>query len=219
VESDRPAEGPYLFSILREIRRRLPRYPSDRRGIRFAIDRSRKLPVYNYRGKVPLGLADGRRPAARFITRLCDESRSEQIMSTQEKMAGNWNQVKGKVKQKWGQLTDDELSEVEGNFDQLVGLVQQKTGQARDNIERILHDISEQAGGTFTQATETARQYAGQAAEQLRGAAGQARDRTMEGYEQAAEMIRRRPAESVAIAFGTGILLGIVVGLIAGSRD
>lgn len=41
----------------------------------------------------------------------------------------------------------------------------------------------------------------------------------MQGYEQASDMIRQRPAESVAIAFGTGILLGIVVGLIAGSRD
>jgi uncharacterized protein YjbJ (UPF0337 family) len=140
-------------------------------------------------------------------------------MSTQEKVMGNWNQVKGKVKQRWGQLTDDELSEVEGNIDQLVGLVQQKTGEARQHIERVIHDISEQAGGSFTAATESAREYAGQAAEQLRGAAEQVRDRTMEGYEQAQEIIRKRPAESIAVAFGTGILLGIVVGLIAGSRD
>ncbi len=140
-------------------------------------------------------------------------------MSTQEKVMGNWNQMKGKVKQKWGQLTDDELSEVEGNIDQLVGLVQQKTGEARQHIERVLHDISEQAGGSFTQATESARQYAEQATEQLRGAAEHMRDRTMEGYEQAQDIIRKRPAESIAVAFGTGILLGIVVGLIAGSRD
>jgi uncharacterized protein YjbJ (UPF0337 family) len=139
-------------------------------------------------------------------------------MNTQE-MRGDWNQVKGKVKQNWGQLTDDELSEVEGNIDGLIGLVQQKTGQAREHIERVLHDISQQAGGSFTAATETAREYAGQAAEQLRGATEQIRDRTMQGYDQASEMIRRRPAESVAVAFGTGILLGIVVGLIAGSRD
>jgi uncharacterized protein YjbJ (UPF0337 family) len=139
-------------------------------------------------------------------------------MNTQE-MRGDWNQVKGKVKQNWGQLTDDELSEVEGNIDGLIGLVQQKTGQAREHIERILHDISQQAGGSFTAATETAREYAGQAAEQLRGATEQMRDRTMQGYDQASEMIRRHPAESVAVAFGTGILLGIVVCLIAGSRD
>jgi uncharacterized protein YjbJ (UPF0337 family) len=140
-------------------------------------------------------------------------------MSTQEKMVGNWNQVKGKVKQKWGQLTDDELSEVEGNFDQLVGLVQQKTGQAREQIERAIRDISNQAGSSFTAASETARQYAEEGMEQLRGAAEQMRDRTMEGYEQAQEMIRRRPAESIAVAFGTGLLVGIVVGLVAGSRD
>jgi hypothetical protein len=41
----------------------------------------------------------------------------------------------------------------------------------------------------------------------------------MEGYEQAYEMIRSRPTESIAVAFGTGLLLGIVVGLVAGSRD
>ena len=46
-----------------------------------------------------------------------------------------------------------------------VGLVQQKTGQAREHIERVLGEISEQAGGSFTQATETAREYAHQAAD------------------------------------------------------
>jgi uncharacterized protein YjbJ (UPF0337 family) len=149
----------------------------------------------------------------------CDLFARSKIMTTQEKIMGNWNQVKGKVKQRWGQLTDDELSEVEGNIDQLIGLVQQKTGEARQQIERALRDISEQAGGSFTQATEAARQYAEQAAEQFRGTAEQVRERTMEGYEQAQEIIRRRPAESIAIAFGTGLLVGIVVGLVAGSRD
>lgn len=140
-------------------------------------------------------------------------------MSTQEKVKGNWNQLKGKVKQRWGQLTDDELQEVEGNFDQLVGLVQQKTGEGRQQIERILTDLSDQAGGTFANVAETARQYADQATESLRGAAEQVRGRTMERYEEAQEMIRQRPAESIAIAFGTGLLVGIVVGLVAASRD
>jgi uncharacterized protein YjbJ (UPF0337 family) len=140
-------------------------------------------------------------------------------MSTQEKVKGNWNQFKGKVKQRWGQLTDDELQEVEGNFDQLVGLVQQKTGEGRQQIERILNDLNEQAGGAFAHVAETARQYADQATETLHGVAEQVRGRTMERYEEAQEMIRQRPAESIAIAFGTGLLVGIVVGLVAGSRD
>jgi len=140
-------------------------------------------------------------------------------MNTQEKVMGNWNQIKGKVKQKWGQLTDDELSEVEGNFDQLVGLVQQKTGEARKQIERTLSEISDQAGGTFTQATEADRQYVDQAGEKLRGAADQIRERGRESYEEAQQMFRRRPAESVAVAFGTGLVVGLIVGLVASSRN
>jgi uncharacterized protein YjbJ (UPF0337 family) len=139
-------------------------------------------------------------------------------MSTQDTVMGNWNQLKGKVKQHWGQLTDDELSEVEGNVDQLIGLVQQKTGEARHNIEQVISGFSRDVGGSFTQATETARQYANQATEALRGATDQIRERGMQQYEDAQEMVRRRPAEAVAMAFGTGLVVGLVVGLITGSR-
>jgi uncharacterized protein YjbJ (UPF0337 family) len=139
-------------------------------------------------------------------------------MSTQETITGNWNQLKGKVKQHWGQLTDDELSEVEGNMDQLVGLVQQKTGEARQSIERVLADLSKNSGGAFTQVTETARQYADQATDAVRGAADQIRERGMQQYEDAQRMVRQRPAEAVAMAFGTGLVVGLVVGLVASSR-
>ena len=140
-------------------------------------------------------------------------------MSTQEKILGHWNQLKGKVKQRWGQLTDDELSEVEGNFDQLVGLVQQKTGEGREQIQRTLNELSSQAGGAFSDVTETARQYVDQASEKLRGAAGQIRERGQEYADDAQEMVRRRPAESVAVAFGAGLIVGLLVGIVAGSRD
>jgi len=140
-------------------------------------------------------------------------------MSTQEKMMGNWNQLKGKVKQKWGQLTDDELNEVEGNTDQLIGLVQQKTGESREQIEKALSNLSDAAGSAFTQATETARQYVGQASESLRGATDQIRERGMESYEEAQRMVRQRPAESVAVAFGAGLVVGLIVGLVGSSRN
>jgi uncharacterized protein YjbJ (UPF0337 family) len=139
-------------------------------------------------------------------------------MSTKEKVSGDWNQLKGKVKQHWGQLTDDELSEVEGNIDQLVGLVQQKTGEARQNIEKALTSMSQDAGGTLSQATEAARDYANQATEALRGAGDQLREHGMQHYEDAQAMVRRRPAEAVAMAFGTGLVVGLVVGLVACSR-
>ncbi|MCF8235921.1 MAG: CsbD family protein [Bacteroidales bacterium] len=47
---------------------------------------------------------------------------------------GNWNEVKGKLKQKYGQLTDDDLSYAEGKEDELLGRLQKKTGKERDEL-------------------------------------------------------------------------------------
>jgi uncharacterized protein YjbJ (UPF0337 family) len=55
---------------------------------------------------------------------------------------GNWNQVKGRLKQKWGQLTDDDLSYEEGREDELIGRIQQRTGQAREEVERAIREFS-----------------------------------------------------------------------------
>ena len=48
------------------------------------------------------------------------------------RIEGNWKAVKGKVKQKWGQLTDDDLSQIDGRRDQLEGKIQQRYGLAKD---------------------------------------------------------------------------------------
>ncbi len=49
---------------------------------------------------------------------------------------GNWKQMTGKIKEEWGDLTDDEITEAEGNRDQLVGKVQERYGVAKDEAER-----------------------------------------------------------------------------------
>ncbi|HUA68774.1 MAG TPA: CsbD family protein [Candidatus Saccharimonadales bacterium] len=51
---------------------------------------------------------------------------------------GNWNIAKGKLKQKFAQLTDDELQFIEGKEDELIGRIQKRTGQAREKIERTV---------------------------------------------------------------------------------
>ena len=50
-------------------------------------------------------------------------------------LQGQWNQVRGELKKKWGQLTEDDLRFTNGNIDQLVGRIQSKTGEAREAIE------------------------------------------------------------------------------------
>ncbi len=47
-------------------------------------------------------------------------------------LEGQWKQLKGKVKQQWGRLTDDEVNQVNGRYDELVGLVQERYGYSRD---------------------------------------------------------------------------------------
>ena len=52
-----------------------------------------------------------------------------------EQVRGNWNQMKGKVKQRWGDLTDDDLTRIEGNRDELVGRLQERYGYAKERTE------------------------------------------------------------------------------------
>ncbi|MEQ4544453.1 MAG: CsbD family protein, partial [Pantoea agglomerans] len=46
----------------------------------------------------------------------------------EDRIGGNWKQFKGKVKEKWGDLTDDDMTVVEGKRDQLVGKIQERYG-------------------------------------------------------------------------------------------
>ncbi len=60
--------------------------------------------------------------------------------ATSQKWEGRWDQLKGKVKQAWGMLTDDDLKQVEGKYDQLIGLIKTKTGKTQAEIEKQLND-------------------------------------------------------------------------------
>ena len=65
-------------------------------------------------------------------------------MGTDEKMQfeGKWDQMKGRVKEAWGDLTDDDLERTGGKWDQLVGTIKEKTGQAGDAIEKKLRELT-----------------------------------------------------------------------------
>jgi uncharacterized protein YjbJ (UPF0337 family) len=56
-------------------------------------------------------------------------------------LEGKWDQGKGRVKEAWGVLTNDDLDRTEGKFDRLVGTIKEKTGDAVDTIEKKLNDI------------------------------------------------------------------------------
>lgn len=57
-----------------------------------------------------------------------------------DEASGNWKQFKGKMKQKWGKLTDDDMQVIEGKRDQLVGKIQERYGSTKDEAEREVTD-------------------------------------------------------------------------------
>jgi uncharacterized protein YjbJ (UPF0337 family) len=62
-----------------------------------------------------------------------EENMNEDILK------GKWKQFRGSVKQRWGELTDDELDQIDGRRDQLVGKLQEKYGYSRDRAEQELN--------------------------------------------------------------------------------
>ena len=65
-----------------------------------------------------------------------------------DRMEGNWKQFKGKVKEQWGKLTDDDLDTINGRREQLEGKIQERYGIARDQAAR---DVDNWLNNTATQ--------------------------------------------------------------------
>jgi len=56
-------------------------------------------------------------------------------------LKGNWNEIKGKLKQKYAQLTDDDLTFAEGKEEELLGRLQQRLGKSKEEIRREIEKV------------------------------------------------------------------------------
>ena len=116
---------------------------------------------------------------------------------------GNWNMLKGKLRQKWGALTDDDLPQVRGEAEQIIGAIQRRTGEAREVIEQYLCEVSGSAGS----AIGTVRDHARYAAGQIRA-----------GYDEADRFVRNRPKATLLVCLGVGLIAGALSALSVRSR-
>jgi uncharacterized protein YjbJ (UPF0337 family) len=143
-------------------------------------------------------------------------------MVNQQVLEGHWDEIKGKLRQHWGALTDDDLQQFNGRVDQLVGVIQRKTGESRDKIENYLEEVIAESGGE--DALQSAREYTRHAAESVQraarevggraqAAARQVRESMGDSYAEAEHLVRDRPIESLAVCFGAGLIAGVVVGM------
>ena len=73
-------------------------------------------------------------------TNSCDQHTAQRRIIDMNKLQfkGSWNEVKGKLKQKYAQLTDDDLAYGEGKDDELIGRLQKRLGKSAEEIRRII---------------------------------------------------------------------------------
>lgn len=136
----------------------------------------------------------------------------------QQVLEGSWSQVKGKVRERWGQVTENELDEARGNVEQLVGLIQEKTGEARGEVESYLEDAAADGTSMVGKAKEAVVNQAHHAADAAQHTAERAADSARAGYVQTERLVRNRPVESLVVCFGAGLITGVVIGLLTRSK-
>jgi uncharacterized protein YjbJ (UPF0337 family) len=58
-----------------------------------------------------------------------------------DQVEGKWNQIKGRAKRAWAELTDDDIKRADGSVDKLYGIIQEKFGETKENIKKKLDSV------------------------------------------------------------------------------
>jgi len=105
---------------------------------------------------------------------------------TTDQIKGGFEKMKGKIKEKWGELTDNEIESIKGDWQTLKGLIQEKYGMAKDKAEEEVNNFLKSA-----------------------------KENTKENIDQASEAIinyiKKKPVTSVLAALATGLLLSFII--------
>ncbi len=140
----------------------------------------------------------------------------ELTMATKQELSGKWNSIVGSVKKKYGEITDNDLKQVEGDLNKLAGLVQQKTGQSREQIEAYFDECCASADSVMGQVAS----YASEAGQTIREGYDATAEQARRSYETSVKGMSRHPLESAGVALGVGLLVGLFVGIsIGGQRE
>tara|TARA_R100001132_G_scaffold23561_1_gene22051 strand:+ start:2843 stop:3301 length:459 start_codon:yes stop_codon:yes gene_type:complete len=135
-------------------------------------------------------------------------------MTNKKELGGKWKTIAGEVKKKYGQITDNDLKQVEGNLDRLAGLIQKKTGQTREQVEEFYEACCDSVDSVGDQVAE----LAGEASEAVRAGYDQATEQARQGYDETIKTVAQNPLASVGIALGVGIVCGLMIGTSIGTH-
>lgn len=128
-----------------------------------------------------------------------------------EAIQRNWSKVRSQLETRWESLAGDDLGRFRGNVDSLVGEIQRKTGETRQTIEDYLEHLTGEGASAVGRAGEAAKQYAIRAAGDVAAAPGRLAQETR-------RWVRKRPVESLTVAFAVGLIAAVGVGLLMRRR-
>lgn len=137
---------------------------------------------------------------------------------TQMELKSKWNDLKQQISEHWSQISSDELNHVGHNAQKLIAYIENRTGEAKDEIERVLSGLDDQAASLYNRASAVAKDYMAGASDATREKAQEVWKMAEQRGAEAKQMVRSRPGESIAVAFGAGIVAGVILGLVGRSR-
>ncbi|MBE0645030.1 MAG: hypothetical protein IH600_13180 [Bacteroidetes bacterium] len=149
-----------------------------------------------------------------------------------------WDGFKGHVTVRWDKIQEDDLIKIEGNFGKLVSLIADRYGEQKSVIEAKLHELyanyletRERLAEEFSELRENVNTRSHDIAENLREKAGVIQDKAKEqmqkireqnidpAVQKSEEYIKIHPFSAVLGAFGVGMLIGGVIGLLSNHKD
>ena len=129
------------------------------------------------------------------------------------RLEGNWKQTKGRVKERWGKLTDDDLTAIAGRRDQLEGMIQERYGYAKERARKEIDDWYRSMESNLVEQIESLRSGIQDLSSTVERIAKEqmprARSKATEALSDAEEAVQRNPLAVVVIALGLGFLIGV----------
>ncbi len=120
---------------------------------------------------------------------------------------GEWNHLCALARQRWTYLTENDLRVPEGSVEELLGRIQEKTGETREMIDQFFSEMTSSGSSAVAHAAESVGQYAHRVSDRIR-----------ERYDSAEGLVRRHPTQTLASAFGIGLVAGLIIGLAIRAR-
>jgi uncharacterized protein YjbJ (UPF0337 family) len=126
-------------------------------------------------------------------------------MVSQQVLSGHWHEVAGKLREKWEQLSADDVHAFDGNIDKLISRIQHVTGESREQIQQFLDQLGENGYSVFADLRSKMADMTDQATDTAREGIESVR----QGYAAAERAVQERPGQIIAMAFGLGVVAGL----------